>query len=79
MPEGFFGLLRKPFDLIEVLRTPYRVDQIQGVYYVIDSFDQLYNILNQDIAAAIEKARSLGELSLIETDKGASKDEWTTC
>jgi len=70
---------RKPFDLIEVLRTPYRVDQIQGVYYLIDSFDQLYNILDQDIAAAIEKARSLGELSLIETDKGASKDEWTTC
>jgi phenylalanine-4-hydroxylase len=71
--------LRKPFDLIEVLRTPYRVDQIQGVYFIIDSFEQLFHILKEDIDAAIEQARSLGELSLIETDKGASKDEWTTC
>lgn len=71
--------VRKPFDLIEVLRTPYRVDQIQGVYFLIDTFDQLFHLLKEDIATAIETARSLGELSLIETDKGASKDEWTTC
>lgn len=71
--------LRKPFDLLEVLRTPYRVDQIQGVYFVLDSFDQLFNILNQDINGAIDQAKTLGELTLIETDKGASKDEWTTC
>lgn len=70
---------RKPFDLIEVLRTPYRVDQIQGVYYVIESFDQLFNVINQDIDSAIKEARSLGELPLIEIDKGASKDEWITC
>lgn len=70
---------RKPFELIEVLRTPYRVDQIQGVYFVIDSFDQLFNLLHQDLDEAIEKAKTLGELSLIETDRGAEKDEWTTC
>lgn len=70
---------RKPFDLIEVLRTPYRVDQIQGVYFVIKCFDELFNLLKQDIGTAIETARSLGELSLVEIDKGASKDEWTTC
>jgi hypothetical protein len=35
--------------------------------------------LKEDIVAAIEEARSLGELTLIETDRGASKDEWTTC
>jgi phenylalanine-4-hydroxylase len=71
--------IRKPFNLIEVLRTPYRVDQIQGVYFLIESFDQLFHILKEDIVAAIEDARSLGELTLIETDRGASKDEWTTC
>ncbi len=70
---------RKPFDLVEVLRTPYRVDQIQGVYYVLESFDQLFNVLKKDIDAAIKAAQSLGELTLIEIDKGASKDEWTTC
>ncbi len=71
--------VRKPFDLIEVLRTPYRVDQIQGVYFIIESFDQLYKILDQDINAAIDEAKTLGEYALVETDKGASKDEWTTC
>lgn len=71
--------LRKTFDLIEVLRTPYRVDQIQGVYYVLESFDQLFHLLKEDIFSAIDEARSLGELTLIEIDKGAQKDEWTTC
>ncbi|MBX9586592.1 MAG: hypothetical protein K2X50_04975 [Gammaproteobacteria bacterium] len=52
---------------------------MQGVYFVLDSFDQLFNILNQDINGAIDQAKTLGELTLIETDKGASKDEWTTC
>lgn len=45
---------------------------------MIDSFDQLYKILDQDTNAAIDEAKSLGEYTLIETDKGASKDEWTT-
>ncbi|MDQ2994480.1 MAG: phenylalanine 4-monooxygenase [Pseudomonadota bacterium] len=71
--------LRKSFDLVEVLRTPYRVDQIQGVYYVIQSFEQLYHLLQEDIHAAIEVARSLGELPLVQIDKDASKDEWITC
>ena len=71
--------LRKPFDLIKVLRTPYRVDQIQGVYFVIECFEQLFHLMQEDIGKAIDEALSLGELSLIETDKGASKDEWITC
>ncbi len=71
--------IRKSFNLIEILRTPYRVDQIQGVYFVLESFDQLFHLLSEDINAAIDEARALGELSLIETDKGASKDDWTTC
>jgi len=61
------------------VKDGYRVDQIQGVYFVIESFEELFDVLRQDIDAAIEKAHSLGEFSLIEIDKGASKDEWTTC
>ena len=70
---------RVAFDLLTVLRTPYRVDQIQGTYFVIDSFDQLYALLKQDLHSAINKAMALPELSLIETKHGANKDEWTTC
>ena len=29
------------FDLLEVLRTPYRIDIVQPVYFVIDGFEAL--------------------------------------
>ncbi|WP_455872721.1 hypothetical protein [Rhizobium yanglingense] len=31
----------RPFDLMTALRTPYRIDIVQPIYYVIDSFAQL--------------------------------------
>lgn len=70
---------RKPFDLQTVLRTPYRVDQMQGVYFIIDDFEQLFNVLEKDLNQVIEHARTLSEFELIEIEKGADKDEWTTC
>lgn len=55
---------RHPFDIVEVLRTPYRIDIMQPVYYVINRFEQLYDLLDQGkIPAAIKKARQLGELT----------------
>jgi phenylalanine-4-hydroxylase len=33
---------RLAFDLQRVLRTPYRIDDYQNVYFVIDSFEQLF-------------------------------------
>jgi len=52
---------RKPFDVIEVLRTPYRIDIFQTVYFVIDNYHTLYNLVNEDLIGAINKARELGE------------------
>ena len=52
---------RKPFDLIDALRTPYRIDILQPVYFIIDSFQQLFDIIHQDLFAAIEEAKRLGE------------------
>ncbi len=49
------------FDLMTVLRTPYRIDIVQPVYFVIDSFEQLVACLDQDIAAAITQAKALGD------------------
>jgi len=51
---------RRPFDVIDVLRTPYRIDIMQPIYYVLESIDQLFDIANMDIMAAVKKARSLG-------------------
>ena len=50
----------RAFDLIDVLRTPYRIDQIQPIYYAIDDLDMLFDIVNSDIMGAVKKAMSLG-------------------
>jgi phenylalanine-4-hydroxylase len=50
----------RAFDLLDVLRTPYRIDQIQPIYYVIDELDILFDIVNSDIMGAVKKAMSLG-------------------
>jgi phenylalanine-4-hydroxylase len=52
--------LRKPFDILEALRTPYRIDIMQPVYFVIDSFDVLFNLIHTDLMGLIHQARALG-------------------
>lgn len=52
--------LIKSFDLIDILRTPYRIDIMQPVYYTIDSIDYLDEVVKMDIMAAVTTARQLG-------------------
>jgi phenylalanine-4-hydroxylase len=51
---------RKPFDPVDVLRTPYRIDILQPIYFVIDSFDELFDLAQQDLLGYITEARRLG-------------------
>ena len=51
---------RKPFDPVEALRTPYRIDILQPIYFVIDSFDTLFHLAQEDLIAHIREARRLG-------------------
>ena len=51
---------RRQLDIIDVLRTPYRIDILQTVYFVIQSFDELYELANQDLLAAVRRARTIG-------------------
>lgn len=51
---------RKPFDVIDVLRTPYRIDIMQPIYFVIDSFDVLFHLIDMDLIGLIKQARKLG-------------------
>ena len=46
---------------LDALRTPYRIDMLQTIYYVIESFDCLYKLLENDILGLITEAQSLGE------------------
>lgn len=53
---------RRPFDPVTVFRTPYRIDIFQTVYYVIDDFAELFDLVNRDLVPLMEEARRLGPL-----------------
>jgi phenylalanine-4-hydroxylase len=53
--------IRRPFDPIDALRTPYRIDIYQTVYYVLDDMNDLFELAEQDLLGLIRKARALGE------------------
>jgi len=53
--------MRALFDPVVVFRTPYRIDRLQPVYFVIDDYQQLYDVVTSRLGEWIQKARSLGE------------------
>lgn len=52
--------IRKPFDVLDVLRTPYRIDIKQPTYFVIESFDTLFHLADMDLLSLIREARKMG-------------------
>lgn len=60
---------REAFDLVTVLRTPYRYDELQKTYFVIQSFEQLFDLFKTDLKTAFAKARQLGMLKAPENMK----------
>ena len=51
---------RRPFDVLDVLTTPYRIDIQQPIYYVLESFEQLSAIAERNLLADILQARKMG-------------------
>ncbi|MDX1390809.1 MAG: phenylalanine 4-monooxygenase [Rheinheimera sp.] len=51
---------RKMFDAVDVLRTPYRIDIMQPIYFMIERIDQLFDIAHLDMMALVEQAKALG-------------------
>jgi phenylalanine-4-hydroxylase len=54
------NVIRKSFDPLDVLRTPYRIDIMQPFYFTIDSFDVLFQLMDMDLIGLIHEARKLG-------------------
>ncbi|UTO05911.1 phenylalanine 4-monooxygenase [Moraxella sp. FZLJ2107] len=50
----------RPFNLNDILRTPYRIDKIQPIYYVIESPDVLFDLDEATLLTAISQAQSDG-------------------
>ncbi len=47
-------------NVVEALRTPYRIDIMQPVYYTINAIDDLFDISNMDLMSLVAKAKALG-------------------
>lgn len=65
---------RKPFDVLTMLRTPYRYDIMQTVYFVLNNLDDLYHIMQLDLMALIKEACSLGMLPATFPQKGTEEE-----
>lgn len=53
--------LRVRFEPVVAFRTPYRIDRLQPVYFVIDNYQTLYDFVLSDIKQLLARARELGE------------------
>lgn len=53
--------MRALFDPLAVFRTPYRIDKLQPIYFVIESYAQLYDSVSMHLDEILETARQLGE------------------
>ncbi len=53
---------RVGFDLERIMRTRYRIDSYQSTYFVIDSFDQLFEATAPDFTPIYRRVATAGEL-----------------
>ncbi|WJG08365.1 phenylalanine 4-monooxygenase [Aliiglaciecola sp. LCG003] len=51
---------RLPLEPLEVLRTPYRIDIMQPVYFMLNHFEQLFDLAQMDVMALVNTAKKLG-------------------
>lgn len=51
---------RKRFNLMDALRTPYRIDIMQPLYYYLEDFRELFEIANMDLMGLVAQAKAKG-------------------
>ncbi|MCW2293017.1 phenylalanine-4-hydroxylase [Pseudomonas sp. BIGb0408] len=49
-----------PFDPVETMRTPYRIDILQPLYFVLPDLQRLYALAQEDIMGHVQEAMRLG-------------------
>ena len=54
---------RRPFDALTILRTPYRIDIFQTIYYVIQNFQDIFSVMNESIMPLLYEAMELGNFA----------------
>jgi phenylalanine-4-hydroxylase len=54
------------FDLERVMRTPYRIDDFQQAYFVIDSIQTLQSVTLQDFAPIYDRLENASDIGIAE-------------
>jgi len=52
--------IRAPFEVVDALRTPYRIDIVQPIYYVLSNMEQLQQLTEIDLMARVREAMAAG-------------------
>ncbi len=63
---------RIAFDLMRIMRTDYRIDTYQETYFVIDSFEQLFEATRPDFTPLYRELRQMPEIppgAILPTDR----------
>lgn len=51
---------RHAFSALDILRTPYRIDIMQPIYFKLNQIDQLFDIAKLDMMSLVNQAKALG-------------------
>ncbi len=62
------------YEPLDLLRTPFRIDIMQPLYYVLDNFEHLFKVFDQDIHKLMQEARELGDFKPKFPPKDAVKE-----
>jgi phenylalanine-4-hydroxylase len=54
---------RKPLEVLDVFRTHYRIDELQKNYFIIENLSDLHHLIELDLKALIQQARTLGMIA----------------
>ena len=64
---------RREFNVIDILRTPYRIDIHQPIYYAINKVDDLFEAAERDLLDDIKVAQAIGLFEPTYEPVGVSK------
>ena len=52
---------RKPLEPMDALRTPFRIDILQPVYFVINSYEDLFSLIAKDPLKMAQESLTLSD------------------
>lgn len=67
---------RVAFDLLRIMRTNYRIDDFQEIYFVIDSFEQLFAATRPDFAPYYKQLEAMADIApgdLLPSDRAIAR------